>query len=44
MKEARYFYVPNAKTQTELPTEEALHISYGWGRMFLSCRGGTDFS
>lgn len=25
MKEARYFYVPNAKAQTELPTEEALH-------------------
>lgn len=25
MKEARFFYVPNAATETELPTEEAVH-------------------
>lgn len=25
MKEARYFYVPNAQKQTELPAEEAVH-------------------
>ena len=25
MKEARYFYVPNAVTETELPAEEAIH-------------------
>ena len=25
MKEARYFYVPDAATQTELPTDEAMH-------------------
>lgn len=25
MKEARYFYVPNAETTNELPTEEAMH-------------------
>ena len=25
MKEARYFYVPNAANETELPQEEAMH-------------------
>ena len=25
MKEARYFYVPNAAVETELPAEEAVH-------------------
>ena len=25
MKEARYFYVPNASVETELPAEEAVH-------------------
>ena len=25
MKEARYFYVPNAANETELPAEEAVH-------------------
>lgn len=25
MKEARYFYVPNAVTETELPADEATH-------------------
>ena len=25
MKEERYFYVPDAASQTELPSEEAMH-------------------
>ena len=25
MKESRYFFVPDAENQTELPTDEAMH-------------------
>lgn len=37
MKEARYFFVPDAATQTELPTDEAMHAM-----RVLRLRGGDE--
>jgi hypothetical protein len=44
MKEVRFFYVPDAATQTELPQEEATHAlrSYQHGDVIgtlLGCSG-----
>ena len=48
MKEARYFFVPDAATQTELPTDEAMHAMRvlrlkGGDEMFLMDGAGNYY-
>ena len=42
MKETRYFFVPDAENQTELPTDEAMHamrvLRLKSGLPFFRCR------